>query len=259
MSIGTIAKLGMSKKLVLCFSGGIDSSVLLHLAAANGYKEIFTLSFDYGQRHKRELKCCQAQLTDILNKYGKSITASKKIVDVRYIRDIAPTSSLTNDSIVTPNIKEIAGEAQPLHYVPYRNTQFLSIACAYAEANKVETIWYGAALADSLGGVWDADQYYIDALNRVIGLNRQHKISIEAPLLNKSKTEIIKIGVELGVNFANTWTCYAGKDLADADSSSSALRLRGFIDAGYKDPLQYKQQAELNKVYKKNKCKAIKF
>jgi 7-cyano-7-deazaguanine synthase len=258
MSIGTIVKLGMSKKLVLAFSGGMDSSVLLHLAIRNGYKEIYTLSFDYGQRHKRELECVKQQLEELRGLYSNVMTY-RKVIDVSYIKDIAPVSSLTNNDIATPNIKDIAGEAQPKSYVPYRNMMFLSIACSYAEANGIDKVWYGAAQADSLAGYWDGDTNFVNSMNVVVGLNRQHKISIEAPLLDKSKADIVKIGVEMGVNFANTWTCYSQRDdgLADAETPSSALRLKGFIDAKYKDPIKYLQQKEIDKVYKKNKCKEI--
>jgi 7-cyano-7-deazaguanine synthase in queuosine biosynthesis len=94
-------------------------------------------------------------------------------------------------------------------------------------------------------------------LNELSSLNREHDIKVVAPLLKLSKKEIILKGVELGVNFGDTYTCYSGEYPCDADSASSSLRLKGFIDAKLRDPLQYKQQDKLDAVYEKNGCKSI--
>jgi len=133
----------------------------------------------------------------------------------------------------------------------------LSIACSYAESVGTSVVWYGAAQADSLAGYWDGSIEFLNSINNVINLNRKSKISIEAPLIDKSKSDIIKEGVLLKVNFANTWTCYSNRvdGLADANTPSSSLRLRGFIEAGYKDPIQYVQQEKLNSLYKNKDCK----
>lgn len=244
-----------NKKAVLTLSGGMDSTVMLHMAAAQGYGEIHTLSFDYGQRHKKELDYIRFQIEEVQKKYTSKVT--NKIIDVRFIRDIAPTSSLTNDQITTPNIKDVAGEAQPLSYVPFRNNMFTSIAFSYAEGLGCDTVFYGTAQADSLAGYWDGSEPWLEAINNLNMLNREHKIKLVTPLIEMSKKDIILKGVELGVDFAHTWTCYAGEDLPDANSVSSSLRLRGFVEAGYKDPLIYKQQDKLEQVYKDNNCKII--
>lgn len=246
----------MSKKVVLALSGGADSTVLLHKAAFEGY-EIHTLSFDYGQRHIRELECIASQISAVEKSSGKRVI--NKILDVKYIREIAPISSITNDDIKTPDIRKIAGEAQPKSYVPYRNLMFISICAAYAESHGIETIWYGAAGDDSLAGYWDGDRTFVSSLNSVIGLNREKHVLLEAPLIAKSKREIIADGIYLGVNFANTWTCYSKHEsgLADATTPSSSLRIKGFIDCGYRDPIQYIQQPHLEKLYEQHNCKDI--
>ena len=244
-------------KVVLALSGGMDSTVLLHMAARK-FNTIHTITFDYGQRHSREIGCIDTQIHDVLSKeHTNNLIVTNKIVDVKYIKDIAPTSSLTNDKIDNPNIKEMAGDAQPVSYVPFRNMMFLSIACSYAESVGASVVWYGAAQADSLAGYWDGSIEFLNSINNVINLNRKSKISIEAPLIDKSKSDIIKEGVLLKVNFANTWTCYSNREdgLADANTPSSSLRLRGFIEAGYKDPIQYVQQEKLNSLYKNKDCK----
>jgi len=251
----------MSHKLVISFSGGMDSSVLLHMAADKGYRDIHLLSFDYGQRHKRELECIKLQTDSIKNKYtkGKPVNITTKTLNVGYIKSIATKSSLTNTDIDNPKIKEMAGDAQPISYVPFRNTMFLSIACAYAESNDCDTVWYGAAQADSLAGYWDGSEEFIQSVNNLVSLNRKSKIKIEAPLITMSKKDIVLEGVRLGVPFGQTWTCYSNREdgLADAETPSSSLRLRGFIEAGYRDPIQYVQQTKINDIYLKNKCKLV--
>ena len=245
------------KKIVLSLSGGSDSTILLHKAAKEKYNEIHTISFDYGQRHCQELDCIDYQIKDIYKKYKINIIHTTQ--DVRFIKHIANTSSITNDAIDTPDIRKIAGEAQPKSYVPYRNLIFISICAAYAESRKIETIWHGAAGDDSLAGYWDGDISFFAALQNVISLNRMFRVNIEAPLLKMSKKEILKEGIELGVNFAKTWTCYSNNanGLADATTPSSSLRLKAFIDCGYRDPIQYIQQDKLNIIYDQNNCKYL--
>ena len=247
-----------NKKVVIAFSGGMDSTVLLHMAASQMYEEIYTLSFDYGQRHRRELDCIQNQIQSVKDNYTLN-DVYNKIIDVSYIKGIASRSSLTNESIDNPKIKEMAGDAQPVSYVPFRNMMFLSIACAYAESNDCDNVWYGAAQADSLAGYWDGSKEFIYSVNNIVSLNRKSKILIKAPLIDMSKKEIIEAGVKLNVKFENTWTCYSNREdkLADADTPSSSLRLRGFIEAGYRDPIKYVQQEKLEKIYTEKKCKLI--
>lgn len=247
----------MNNKVVISFSGGMDSTVLLHMAADGKYTDIHTISFDYGQRHRRELDCIQKQIQDVKDRY--QINVYNTVLDVRYIKNIATKCSLTNQAIDNPNVKEMAGDAQPVSYVPFRNMMFLSIACAYAETNECNNVWYGAAQADSLAGYWDGSNEFITYVNNLISLNRKFKPVINAPLITASKKQIIDTGVKLGVKFANTWTCYSNRDdgLADADTPSSSLRLRGFIEAGYRDPIQYVQQEKLNVIYEQKGCKSI--
>jgi 7-cyano-7-deazaguanine synthase len=161
----------MRKKLVLSLSGGMDSSVLLFLAAREGFDEIHTVTFDYSQRHKREIGCVDLQIQDLKEKYPH-VVCTNKVLDVSYLKDIAPTSSLTNLDIDNPVISQMAGDAQPVSYVPFRNQMFLSICCSYGESLKADTIWYGAAQVDSLGGYWDCDSPFIDNMNSVLQLNR---------------------------------------------------------------------------------------
>ena len=242
-------------QVVVPISGGMDSTVLLHWACTK-FDVVHALSFDYAQRHRRELEYAKEQ---VLLCSSKQVRISHKTIDISFIRDIAPTSSLTNDNIATPDVRTVRGEAQPKSYVPNRNMMMLSIATAYAEAQGAKTVLHGAAQADSLAGYFDGDSTFVDAMNAVNSLNREHRVMIEAPLINMSKADIVRKGVELGVDFAKTYTCYSGGELADATTASSSLRIRGFLEAGYVDPIQYIQQEQLNKVYKQKNCKEIKY
>ena len=244
----------MNDGVVLGVSGGMDSTVLLHMAAQQ-YNRVFGVFFNYEQRHLwREYDCAIRQKEEVRAKYpNKSFTF--KTIDVSFIKKIAPTSSLTNTSIDTPKVKDVMGEAQPASYVPNRNLMFLSILASLAEANNACTIWHGSAQADSLAGYWDSSNEFRNALNSLLSLNRSIQIKVETPLINMSKKDIILEGIKSGVNFGNTYTCYSGSIVSDAESVSSSLRIKGFIDAGYIDPIMYKQ--DLSNVWQKYGCKHI--
>ena len=245
-------------KLILSISGGMDSVVLLHMAADRGFKEINLISYDYGQRHIRELDCVKHQIDAIKVKFP-DIVVDHYTADVRFIQYLAPTSSLTNTDIDNPDISKMAGDAQPVSYVPFRNQLFNTIGCAYAESKGADKVWYGAAEVDSLAGYWDGSKEFVSAMNALVALNRESRITIEAPLLTMSKEAIVEEGVRLGVDFGKTWTCYSNREdgLADATTPSSSMRVKGFIDAGYQDPVQYVQQSKLNEVYMAKGCKKI--
>jgi 7-cyano-7-deazaguanine synthase len=248
----------MSNKLVLSISGGMDSVVLLHMAVDQGYEEINLISYGYGQRHIRELGCVKYQIDDVKAAFP-DLEITHYVADVRFIKDISPTSSLTNTDIDNPDISKMAGDAQPVSYVPFRNQLFNTIGCAYAESKGADTVWYGAAEVDSLAGYWDGSTEFVDSMNALIALNRENRITIEAPLITMSKEAIVTEGVRLGVDFSRTWTCYSNREdgLADATTPSSSMRVQGFIAAGYQDPIQYVQQDKLNELYMLKGCKKL--
>ena len=243
-------------KIVVPLSGGVDSAVLLYKAVNDvEIDEVHCITFDYGQRHNRELQCAGWLYADA--KYKSKKPVFLKNVDASFIRHLAPTSSLTNDDIETPDIRKIAGEAQPKSYVPFRNLMFLSIALSHAEAVGAEQVWHGATAVDSLAGYWDASAEFLPSLNSLCSLNRENAISVVAPLINCDKADIVRMGVSLHVPFAKTYTCYSGEELADATTPSSSLRIRGFLKAGYKDPIKYKQQKQIDALYQQHQCKDI--
>ena len=248
----------MNKKLVLSISGGMDSVVLLHMAVDRGYDDINLITFNYGQRHIREIDCIQDQV-DAVKAKDPNVNIDHYVADVGFIKYLAPTSSLTNTNIDNPDISKMAGDAQPVSYVPFRNQLFNTIACAYAESKGADTVWYGAAEVDSLAGYWDGSNEFVDSMNALVALNRENRITIEAPLLVMSKEAIVEEGVRLGVDFGKTWTCYSNREdgLADATTPSSSMRVKGFVDAGYQDPIQYIQQQKLDELYMLKGCKKI--
>jgi 7-cyano-7-deazaguanine synthase len=240
-------------KVVLPISGGMDSTVLLHRAAAE-FNEVHCLTFNYNQRHSKEIEYAKIQI-ELAKQKNPNI--SHQILDVSFIRELAPTSSLTNDSIDTPNVKDIRGEAQPKTYVPNRNMIFLSICSARAEAVGANVVWHGAAQADSLAGYWDGSPEFLDSINNILNLNRNSPVRIEAPLIDMSKADIVREGIKYKVDFSKTWTCYEGGELPSVSTASSSLRLQGFIEAGYQDPVKYEEQDKLDNIYKERGCKAL--
>jgi len=234
----------------------MDSAVMLNMAQT-AHDELYCITFDYGQRHKREIECAKTQIEhNEVRSFSHSFEFHRiyhKIIDVSFIKELATTSSLTNTDIDNPDVKDMVGEAQPASYVPFRNQLFLSIACAYAESIGADTVYHGATQVDSLAGYWDGSPEFQDSFNKLISLNRQNQIVVKCPLINLSKKDIILSGISNRVDFGETYTCYSGDEIADATTPSSALRIKGFCDAGYIDPQPYKQ--DLTSLWEEHDCK----
>ena len=218
-------------KAVIPISGGIDSTVLLyHAVKSNKFDEVHAISFNYGQRHCKELECAK--------KTTKLLDVNHKIIDLSFFKHIN-SSSLTNPDIDVAKTRDVLGDAQTVNYVPFRNQMLLSICCAIAESLDANTVFHGAAQVDTQAGYWDGSEEFLEAINSLTSLNRKHRIKIEAPLIELSKKEIIEWGTELDVSFGHTWTCYKGEDKPCGECTACSSRLQGFIDAGIKDPLDY--------------------
>lgn len=219
------------KRCVIPISGGLDSTVILKYAKNLEY-EIHAVSFNYGQRHfEREMNCAREQ--------GYLHAETHKLLDLSFFKDIVTSSSLTNHEIDVAKTRDTLGDPQTVNYVPNRNMMMLSICTAYAESIGADTVFHGAALVDSQAGYWDGSVEFLGAINDVNKLNRRDRVTIEAPLIYKSKKEIIQLGIELEVDFATTWTCYEGKEKACGVCPACSSRIKGFIDAGYIDPVPY--------------------
>ena len=221
-------------KAVVPISGGLDSSVILSIVA-RAASEVYAITFDYGQKHRKEIQFAGFQLINY------DTIEQHKILDIQFFKKIANTSSLTNNKIKVAHTKDVLGDAQPVNYVPFRNMMMLSIACSYAESVGAETVYHGSALVDSQAGYWDGSAEFLEQINHLTALNRKNRIKIEAPLINLSKKEIISLGLDNGVKFEETWTCYEGKELACGYCTACSSRIQGFLDNKMKDPIEYER------------------
>ena len=220
------------KRAVILVSGGLDSTTVLAMALAQGYA-CYTLSFDYGQRHRAELFAAQ-RVSDALG------DVEHKVVNLNL--DSIGGSALTDANIAVP---EQATEGIPVTYVPARNTVFLSIALGWAEVLGAQDIFIGVNAVD-YSGYPDCRPDYIKAYETMANLATRagvegNKLSIHTPLMEMSKGDIITTGMQLGVDYSLTVSCYQASDdgLACGKCDACRLRAQGFADAGLADPTRY--------------------
>jgi 7-cyano-7-deazaguanine synthase len=220
------------KRAVILVSGGLDSSTVLALAKKQGF-DCYTLSFDYGQRHKAEL-CAAERVSRSLG------DIEHKVVSLNL--DSIGGSALTDVSIDVP-VEETEGI--PVTYVPARNTVFLSIALGWAEVLGAKDIFIGVNAVD-YSGYPDCRPEYIAAFEAMANLATRagvegDKLTIHTPLMDWGKGQIIEVGMDLGVDYAQTVSCYQASDEGLACGLCEACRLRrqGFVDAGVPDPTRY--------------------
>ena len=226
----------MIKKAVCLISGGLDSAVTAFIAKKQGY-ELYALSFRYGQRHKKEISCAK--------EIAKTVGVTDHIILNIDLQKFGGSSLLSPSAHKIKNhaLKDI-GKTIPSTYVPARNTVFLSLALAYAEAINAAAIFIGVNSVD-YSAYPDCRPNYIRVYQHLANLATKRgvkgkTIRINAPLLYLSKAEIIKTGVKLNVPFAKTWSCYRGDAKACGRCDSCLLRLKGFHEAKIKDPVLYK-------------------
>lgn len=228
------------KRAVIILSGGLDSATCMGITKAQGYS-LFPLTFDYGQRHLREIE--QARL--VAAHYGAD--ENLKVVALPFLRDFG-ASALTDLNIEVPVVEGTSDEDQtddiPVTYVPGRNLMFLSIAASYAEAIGAQAIYIGVNALD-YSGYPDCRPEFIHKVQNVIDAGTKAgaegvPIQIETPLLEWTKAEIIREGLRLKVPYHLTTSCYNGEEEACGECDSCRLRLKGFKEAGAVDPIPYK-------------------
>ena len=222
-------------KSVVLLSGGLDSSTVLYQAKADNC-ECYALSFDYQQRHRRELHA------------AAMIAKSAGVREHRVVSfDLRAWggSALTDTELDLPKSRDLEQMAEniPITYVPARNTIFLSFGLAYAEALGAQYVYIGVNALD-YSGYPDCRPDYIQAMQKVFRLGTKQgregeEIQIVTPLIELKKTEIIQLGNKLGVPWEKTWSCYAGGELACGVCDSCRLRLAAFEELGLSDPLGY--------------------
>ena len=222
----------MTKKAVILLSGGLDSATVLAIAQSQGY-ECYTMSFDYGQRHRSELAASKRVSEALSAKAHKTIKLD--------LRDLGG-SALTDDDIEVP---EEIGDGIPVTYVPARNTVFLSLALGWAEILGARDIFIGANDVD-YSGYPDCRPEYLQAFETMANLATKAGVEgdcfrIQAPLLKLTKSEIIQEGDKLGVDYGITVSCYQADDEGRACGVCDSCRYRkkGFEEAGIIDPTPY--------------------
>ncbi|MDF1593108.1 MAG: 7-cyano-7-deazaguanine synthase QueC [Desulfobacterales bacterium] len=231
----------MKKKAVVLSSGGLDSTTAMAMVKKEGF-EIYSLSFDYGQRHRFELKAAA--------RVAKALEARTHLVIKLDLRKIG--GSALTDRIDVPKSRKITDMQKeiPVTYVPARNTIFLSHALAWAEVSGASDIVIGVNAVD-YSGYPDCRPEYIEVFERLANLatkaavENRVQIKIQAPLLYLSKARIIKKGVALGVDYSITHSCYdpSPRGISCGQCDSCILRLKGFKAAGIKDPVKYRKRA----------------
>lgn len=225
------------KKAVILVSGGLDSATVLAMARAQGYA-CYALSFDYGQRHNAELEAAGR-----VARAGGAVEHRVVSLDLSAIGG----SALTDAAIAVPETPE---GGIPVTYVPARNTVFLSVALGWAEVLDARDIFIGVNAVD-YSGYPDCRPAFVEAFERLANLATKAGVEgdgfrVRAPLIELTKAEIIRRGVGLGVDYAQTVTCYQADAEGRACGRCDACRLRaqGFSEAGVPDPTRYQPSAE---------------
>lgn len=219
------------QKAIVLFSGGLDSATTLYYAKSKGY-DCECLIFDYGQRHKREIESAK--------KIARACGAGYKVIKIKLPWK---GSALLDNSISVPKpANRPTGEPVniPSTYVPARNTIFLSFAASFAEAIGARAVFIGANAID-YSGYPDCRPAYFEAFGKAIGLGTkagigEKPIEIFAPLIDKTKAGIIRMGMKLKAPYELTWSCYKGGKSPCLECDSCALRAKGFKEAGLADP-----------------------
>ncbi len=226
-------------KAVILLSGGLDSTTTVAIAKSKGFDELYALTVNYGQRHQFEL--------DAARRVAKAQGAVQhEFLDVDISR--FGGSALTDANIDVPHGREVEtmDKAIPVTYVPARNTIMLSLALAFAETIGAQDIFLGINQVD-YSGYPDCRPEFLTAFETMAnlatkaGVEGRLKMKFHAPLMNMSKAEIVRTGMTLGVDYSVTHTCYdpAPDGASCGECDACQLRLQGFREAGFTDPIRY--------------------
>lgn len=223
-------------KALVLFSGGVDSTTALALAISRyGKENVIALSVSYGQKHTKEIEAAEK----IAAHYG---------VEQLYL-DLAKIFQYSNCSLLRQSTEDIpeesyaeqiaktGGETPVSTYVPFRNGLFLSSAASIALSRDCGVIYYGAHADDAAGFAYpDCSSVFNDAMNTAIYEGSGHQLHIEAPFVNWTKAQVVKLGLELGVPYELTWSCYAGGDRPCGKCGTCIDRAKAFEENGVHDP-----------------------
>lgn len=225
-------------RAVVLLSGGLDSTVCMAVANSKGYK-LYPISFNYHQRHSRELECAR--------KVAEYYKVTRHLVIETNMNELGG-SALTDGNIAVPD-GDITRRGVPVTYVPARNLIFLSYALGYAEVVGAEKVYIGVNAID-YSGYPDCRPEFIKKFQTLADysttatVEQGRKIVIETPLLYLTKKDIVLLGYKLNTPLHLTTSCYNGQEAACGRCDSCLLRLKGFAEAGIKDPILYKTGSE---------------
>lgn len=222
---------------VILLSGGIDSATAAAIAKQQGF-DLHALSFRYGQRHELEIESAKKVAAFLETKTHRVLSFDLRAIGGSALTDEIDVPKRRSDAAIVTGI--------PVTYVPARNTIFLSFALALAERIEAQDIFFGANQLD-YSGYPDCREEYIEAyecmanLATKAGIEGRSRLKIHAPLIKMTKAEIIKTGLALDLDYALTWSCYDPRpdDRACGQCDSCQLRLKGFEQAGVRDPILY--------------------
>jgi len=216
-------------KAIVIYSGGMDSYTLLcQTVSTLGKDNVKALSFNYGQRHSKELDYALAG--------AKELGIEHKVVDIKGIHDLLGGSALT-DAIDVPE-GHYEDENMKLTVVPNRNMIMLSIATAYAVSSSFDTVLFGAHSGDH--AIYpDCRKEFVDALSKATEIANYQAVKIEAPFLDKDKGDIAIVGKGMGIDYSKAWTCYKGGELACGKCGACQERIEAMAKAGVDDGMRY--------------------
>jgi len=217
----------MTNKVVVIYSGGMDSFTVLNRAIHDG-KEVFALTFDYGQRHVKEIEYASSVC--------KSLNVNHKVIDISAINQLLAGSSLTDDIDIPEGHYE--AESMKSTVVPNRNMILLSLAVGYAVSVGASQVYYGAHSGDH--AIYpDCRPEFVMKMNEVCKIANYESVEIFSPYLTVTKSDILTDGLKMGLKYDNTWTCYNGREKACGQCGACQERLEAFSDNNTTDPLSY--------------------
>lgn len=225
----------MVKTALLIFSGGMDSATLLFKLLSDGYDEIHTITFDYGQRHRKEIEAATTMI-GYLQSIGENVI--QDVVDVKPVFRYIDSSALTNNSISVPQC-HYTDDSAKVTVVPNRNQILLSIASGIAAARGIHEVFYAAHSGDH--AIYpDCTVEFFESLKNAISIStRWHPVELKAPFIHISKADIMRIGLDLKVPYELTWSCYEGGEKPCGVCPTCVERIESFKLNGLEDPLEY--------------------
>ena len=217
----------MKEKVVVIYSGGMDSFTILNSALSEGY-EIYALTFDYGQKHSKEI--------EFARNVCKELQIHHRVIDITAINQLLQSSSLTSNQDIPEGHYEADNMKSTV--VPNRNMILLSLAIGYAVDIGANKVYYGAHSGDH--AIYpDCRPEFVHSMNQVAKLANYEPIEIVTPFLNNSKDEILAAGLAMNLDYGKTWTCYNGREKACGKCGSCIERLEAFAQHNTTDPLPY--------------------